>query len=368
MRNMNKKKIIIATGGTGGHIFPALSLAKNFVKNDYIVEIITDKRGLKYIGKQKNIKLILNISATIFKKNIINLLFSVFVIFFSYVKSLVILFRANPSVVFGMGGHASFPVCMAARTLNIPFIIYENNIQIGKSNKYLLPFAYKIFVSYQDLAGIKKKYDHKINVIGNIIREEILNLKKNNQFTPATLHILVLGGSQGAKSFGNLLPKVFEQCKKENINIKLFQQCTESQTKKLSEIYKNLNFDFDLFNFTNNISKYFSKTELAITRSGSSITAELLNCNIPFISIPYPHATDSHQEKNANYFEKKGYSYSIKETEVDEKLFPLIKSFYKDKKLLNQIIEKQKKHSDKEVFLKINRVIEDLQHEQNSNR
>ena len=363
MKAINKNKIIIATGGTGGHIFPAYSLAKNFVKKDYLVEIITDKRGLKYLEKHKDIKLTLNNSATIFKKNIINSFFSVFIIFFSYVKSLIILYKAKPVIVFGMGGHASFPVCIAAKTLNIPFIIYENNIQIGKSNKYLLPFAFKIFISYQEVIGIKNKYDHKVIVTGNIIREEILNFKKNNRFSAETLNILVLGGSQAAKSFGELLPKVFEQCTQKNIKIKIFQQCIESQTEKLNRIYKNLNFDFELFNFTNNILEYFAKTELTITRSGSSITAELINCNIPFITIPYPHATDSHQDKNATYFEKKGYSLSVKETEVNEKLFSLIESFYKDKKLLKKIIEKQKNHSDKEVFSKINTVIESLKNE-----
>jgi UDP-N-acetylglucosamine--N-acetylmuramyl-(pentapeptide) pyrophosphoryl-undecaprenol N-acetylglucosamine transferase len=360
MKPIKNNKIIIATGGTGGHIFPAYSLAKNFIKNDYSVEIITDKRGLKYLDQHKDIKIILNNSATIFKKNIINLFFSIFIIFFSYLKSLVILHRAKPIVVFGMGGHASFPVCAAAKTLNIPFIVYENNIQIGKSNKYLLPFAYKIFISYQDVVGIQNKHKHKVIITGNIIREEILNFKKNNQFLPDTLNILVLGGSQAAKSFGELLPDVFEQCKKENIKIKIFQQCIPSQIKKLSEIYQNLNYEFKLFNFTNNISEYFLKTELAITRSGSSVIAELINCNIPFISIPYPYSADSHQDINATYFEKKGYSYSIKEKEVNKKLLPLIKSFYKNKKLLDEMIEKQKKHSDKDVFSRINKVIESL--------
>ena len=363
MKGTKKNKIIIATGGTGGHVFPAYSLAKNFIKNNYLVEIITDKRGLQYLEKHKDIKLILNNSATIFKKNIINSFISVFIIFYSYMKSLIILYKAKPIIVFGMGGHASFPVCLAAKTLNIPFILYENNIQIGKSNKYLLPFAFKIFISYQDVIGIKNKYDHKVIITGNIIREEILNFKKNRQFSPETLNILVLGGSQAAKSFGELLPKVFEECTQKNIKIKIFQQCTESQTEKLNKIYKNLNFEFELFNFTNNILKYFAKTELTITRSGSSVTAELINCKIPFITIPYPHAADLHQDKNAIYFEKKGYSLLVKETEVKEKLFSLIESFYKDKKLLKKIIEKQKNHSDKEVFSKINTVIESLKNE-----
>ena len=363
MKHFNKKKIMITSGGTGGHIFPAYSLAKNFIKNNYSVDIITDKRGLKYLEKDKDIKLILNNSATIFKKNIINLFFSMFIVFFSYIKSLVILYRAKPFVVFGMGGHASFPICIAAKTLNIPFIIYENNIQIGKSNKYLLPFAYKIFISYKDLVGVKNKYDHKVIVTGNIIREEILNFKKTNRFNSEILNILVLGGSQAAKSFGELLPRVFEQCIEKNIKIRIFQQCNESQTIKLNKIYKNLNFNFELFNFTNNILEYFSKTELVITRSGSSATAELINCNIPFICIPYPHAADSHQDKNAIYFEKKGYSILVKETEVVEKLFPLIESFYKNKKLLDIMVEKQKKYSDKEVYLKINKVIDNLKNE-----
>jgi UDP-N-acetylglucosamine--N-acetylmuramyl-(pentapeptide) pyrophosphoryl-undecaprenol N-acetylglucosamine transferase len=365
MKTINKNKIIIATGGTGGHVFPAYSLAKNFIKKSYIVEIITDKRGIKYLGKNRDVKLILNNSATIFKKNIINLFLSVFTIFFSYIRSLLILYRAKPIVIFGMGGYASFPVCIAARTLNIPFIIYENNIQIGKSNKYLLPFAFKILVSYQDLIGIKNKYVNKVIFTGNIIREEILNFKKNNQFKTETLNILVLGGSQAAKSFGELLPKIFERCIKENIKIKIFQQCIESQNDKLKEVYENLKINCKLFNFTNNITEYFSKTELAITRSGSSITAELINCRIPFISIPYPYATDGHQDKNAAYFEKKGYSFSIKEKDIDVKLFPLIKLIYSDKEILNKLIEKQKKHSDSDVFYKINNEVKNLINEQN---
>jgi UDP-N-acetylglucosamine--N-acetylmuramyl-(pentapeptide) pyrophosphoryl-undecaprenol N-acetylglucosamine transferase len=364
MKTFKNNKILIATGGTGGHVFPAYSLAKNLIKNNYEVEIVTDKRGFKFLEQYKDIKFIINNSTTVFKKKIINIIFSTFIIFFSYLKSLFILYKAKPSLVFGMGGHASFSFCLAAKTLRIPFIIYENNLLLGKSNKYLIPLAFKVLLAYEDVDGIKEKFKTKVVITGNIIREEILNFNKK-KYLSEELNILVLGGSQAAKSFGEFLPKVFKQCIEENIKIKVFQQCIESQNNKLKNEYKNLNISFELFNFTNNILEYYSKSELAITRSGSSVTAELINCKIPFISIPYPYSAEEHQDKNATYFEKKGYSFLIKENEVNEKLFPLIKSIYKDKEILNKIIKKQTRHSDSEVFFKINNEVKNLINDQN---
>ena len=364
MKTLKYKKILIATGGTGGHVFPAYGLAKNLIKNNYEVEIVTDQRGFKFLEKYKDIKFIINNSTTIFKKKIINIIFSIFIIFFSYLKSLFILYRAKPLLVFGMGGHASFPFCLAAKTLNIPFIIYENNLLLGKSNRYLIALASKVFIAYEEVEGIKEKFKPKVVTTGNIIREEILNFNKKKNLSEE-LNILVLGGSQAAKSFGEFLPKIFKQCIEENIKIKVFQQCIKSQNNKLENVYNNLNISFELFNFSNNILEYFSKSELVITRSGSSITAELINCKMPFISIPYPYSADTHQEKNATYFEKKGYSFLIKENEVNEKLFPLIKSIYKDKEILNKLIEKQKNHSDTDVFFKINNEVKNLINEKN---
>jgi UDP-N-acetylglucosamine--N-acetylmuramyl-(pentapeptide) pyrophosphoryl-undecaprenol N-acetylglucosamine transferase len=360
MKTCRNNKILIATGGTGGHVFPAYSLAKNLLKNNYQVEIVTDKRGFKFLEKYKDLKLIINNSTTIFKKKMISIISSVFIISFSYLKSLFILYRSKPSLVLGMGGHASFPICLAAKTLRIPFIIYENNLLLGKSNRYLMPLASKIFLAYEEAEGIEEKFKSKIVITGNIIREEILNFENKKKQQTDELNILVLGGSQAAKSFGEFLPKVFKQCVDANIKIKIIQQCIESQNNELEEYYKNLKINYELFNFTNNIFEYFSKTELAITRSGSSVTAELIHCKIPFISIPYPYSADSHQDKNAVYFEKKGYSFLIKETEAEEKLFPLIKLIYRDKEILSRLIKKQIKHSDKDVFLKINSEVENL--------
>ena len=129
------------------------------------------------------------------------------------------------------------------------------------------------------------------------------------------------------------------------------------QNKFLTSFYEDLNIDFEIFNFSNNILNYFSKINLAITRSGSSMLAELINAKIPFISVPLPSSADDHQLKNAIHYEKNGYSYLIEEKDLNAKLFQLIKKISEDISLLSQIIMKQRQHSDKSVYENIDKQI-----------
>jgi len=128
----------------------------------------------------------------------------------------------------------------------------------------------------------------------------------------------------------------------------------------LTSFYKNYDIEFEIFNFSSNILEYFSKVNLAITRSGSSMLAELLNANIPFISVPLPTSADNHQLKNAIYYKKNGYSYLIEEKNLNKKLFELIKLMHEDRSLLEQIVKKQKQYSDKEVYQNIDREIDKI--------
>ena len=363
--NNKFKKIIIATGGTGGHTFPAYSLAKHFLDNKINVQIISDKRGLRYLEHCHDIKVTEIISATIFKKNIFQLLFSTFIIFYSIFRSFIFLLTNKPDLVFGMGGYSSFPFCIAAKILRIPFIIYENNLHIGKANRYLLPYAKKIFVSYKELEGISEKYQKKVCEIGNIIRKEILNFQVKSDFNQSDrkLKILILGGSQAAKVFAEKIPQIFKECNEAKISLKIYQQCLPEQNEFLTSFYEDLKIDFEIFNFSNNILDYFSKIDLAITRSGSSMLAELINAKIPFISIPLPSSADNHQLKNATHYEKKGYSYLIEEKYINTKLFQLIKKINEDISLLNQIIKKQRQYSDKSVYENIDKQINKIKDE-----
>ena len=361
----SKKKILIATGGTGGHVFPAYSLAKHFIKNKLSVDIVTDKRGFEFLKNYEDVQLKIINSSTIFKRNPLNIIVSLVQIKIAFIRALFFLFKSKPKIVFGMGGYSSFPVCIASKILNIPFIIYENNLVIGKANKFLLPIAHKLFVSFLELEGVKSKHENKKVKIGNIIREEIFNFNQSNYISEKNfLSILVLGGSQAAKSFAEKLPKIFEECVNEGINLKIYQQCLSSQKAELYKKYKLLKIKFELFNFKQNISKYFSEIDLVITRSGSSMLAELLNCKVPFISVPFPYAADDHQLKNAKYFKEKGYGFLIREDEIKTNLFPLIKSIHNDKALLGEVRKKQNVYSDKSVFENINSQIRNLINEQ----
>ncbi len=364
---MIKQKILIATGGTGGHVFPAYSLANYFTKKNYNIKLTTDKRGFKYLEKYKQISLIKIFSSPLSKKNIFTYLFSIIMIAYSFLISFVFLLLNRPSLILGMGGYSSFPICIAAAVLRIKFIIYENNLILGKANKYLLPFAKKMIVSYKELEGVPDKYKYKILETGNIIREEILNLNftKNPFEDLKNLKILVLGGSQGAKIFAEKLPSIFDKLKNSGIQFKIFQQCQKSQIDKLSNLYKKINLDYELFNFTDKIIDYYIKSNIVITRSGASVLGELINLKIPFISIPLPTSADNHQYKNAKFYMKKGYGFLIEEKDIDNRLYDLLSYINNDKITLEKMTLKQKQYSDKDIFRNLNFFIEEILNEKN---
>ena len=172
-----------------------------------------------------------------------------------------------------------------------------------------------------------------------------------------------MGGSQAAKIFAEKLPQIFKKINDTGISIKIIQQCQPTQNEELSQFYKKQNIDFEIFNFTNDVIDYYSKADLAITRSGASTSGELINTQTPFIAIPLPKSADNHQFKNAQYYEKKGFGYLLEEKNISDKLYDLIVSIYKDKTIMEKIIFNQSQHSDKDIFKKLNMNIKKILNE-----
>ncbi len=364
---MIKKKILITTGGTGGHIFPAIGLAKNLIEKNYDLRLTIDGRGLKYLDNSNKINFTKISSSPLEKKNFFTLIKSVFIICFSITKSLFLLSLYRPKLVVGMGGYSSFPICFAALILRIKFVIYENNLIIGKANKFLSKFAEKIFVSYKDLEGIADKNKKKIVEVGNIIREEIINLNIKNNFNKKfdINNILILGGSQGARVFADKIPQIFKKIKDEKIPIKIFQQCHPDQKEKLSNFYNNEGIDYEIFDFTNKITYYYAQSNLVITRSGASALGELINIKIPFIAIPLPTSADNHQFKNAKFYEKRGLCFLLEEKNISKNLYELINLIFKDNKKIKKITSNQSQYSDKDVYNNLYFNIEKILNEKN---
>ena len=144
--------------------------------------------------------------------------------------------------------------------LRIKFIVYENNLIVGKANRYLLPFTEKFLSLTKNLRAYLKNIINKVVEVGNIVREEIINANLNDQEKKLdNLNILVLGGSQAAKIFAEELPPIFKKLKNMNINFKIYQQCQKEQSKLLIKFYENCNIEHEIFNFTDKILDYYSK-------------------------------------------------------------------------------------------------------------
>ena len=365
---MSKKvKILVVAGGTGGHVFPGSNLATHLCEKKYNVELVTDKRGYKFLKSFNYLNIIILPSSPLIKKNIFKIFTSTLTIFYSILRSLVFLILNRPTIIFGMGGYASLPLCIAASILRIRFVIYENNLTIGKANKLLLPFAKLILVSFSETEGIPEKYNNKMIKVGNIIKKDIINFtkKNNSNINLKKINLLFLGGSQAAKVFAEILPNIFKKCSDEGIILNIIQHCLPDQNKNLNSFYSNKKIKFEIFNFSNNLIEFFSKTDLAITRSGSSMLAELTNAKIPFISVPLPSSADNHQFKNAEYYQKKKMSFLIEEKNLNEKLFLLLKDIYGNSSILDQMSLNQSQYSDKNVYKNVDEIIKNLINEKN---
>ncbi len=357
---MDKKNcIVIAAGGTGGHVFPSIGLA-NYLMKDYDIEIFTDERGIKYLNNHKNIKIKKITSSRVFGKNIIYFIIGIVKVFLSIIFSIILLIKRKPKLIIGMGGYSSFPVCLSGFFLKIPIFIYENNLVIGRANKILLPFSKKILVSTNSIQGIDNKHKNKISHIGFLLRDNILGVKNINlEVTKNNLSILVIGGSQSAKVFGEQIPEVMEECNKKGIKFNVYQQCLESQKKDIQNIYDKLDIKFELFTFCDDLSKYYQKSDIAITRCGASSMAELVNLRIPFVAVPLPSSIDNHQFKNAKYFNEKNYCFLLEQKFLLSKLLNILQDAHQDRNKLYSFKQKMSKHSDKESLMKTKQIIKD---------
>ena len=356
------KKIIFSTGGTGGHIFPAINLMNHFFDKGYKVLLVTDNRGNNFIKNYSDFKSYVLSVRTPTNKNFFKKFFSYLLIFYSIIRSIIILKKEKPDLIFGFGGYVSFPISFASKFFNLPLIIYENNMVLGRANKYLSSFSKKILVAKKIVNKFPEKYKSKTHEVGSILNKHIINyssFRKNNN--KGIFSILVMGGSQGAEIFGTTVPTVIKMIKNEGYEIEINQQCIVSQKNSIVDFYGKNNIKNYVFEFDINILELILSSNLAITRCGSSTTAELAHTFTPFIAVPLPDSVDNHQYLNAKYYKDKGCCWILEQDNFNTKnLFNLITKTIKNKKELENIRENMKKNYNKNVYTNIENEIKEF--------
>ena len=299
-----KKNILISTGGSGGHIIPAITLYEH-LKNDFEIFLTSDKRGEKYINKNiYNFKLI---EIPRISKNFFKLPFVLFFLIVSFFKSFFFIKKNNIQILISTGGYMSLPLCVSAKLLKIKIYLLEPNMVIGRSNKFFLKFSEKIICYSKNLRSFPEKYKQKIFVINPLLRKKIYQKKisfENKIKKPFT--ILIIGGSQGAEFFDNEISELMIDLFKD-YKISLIQQIADENKKKIiRDKYIEAGIQNELFSFDEELFQKYNQVDFAITRSGASTISELIFFNVPFLAIPLPKSKDNHQFYNAkDYFDKK---------------------------------------------------------------
>ena len=308
-----KKKVLISTGGSGGHVVPATILYEH-LKDQFNVLITCDKRGVKFL-KEDNYNLsIFNVAPI--SKNIFLLPFQLFLILILIGKSILFLKKNKIDIMLSTGGYMSLPLCVASKILNIKLFLFEPNMVLGRTNNFFINHCEKIFCYTGNIKNFPNKFKNKISIIPALLRKKFYENDKTKN-TNEDVSLLVIGGSQGAKIFDTLIKNSIIKLSKK-YKLKIYQQVNLKNFENLQKTYQDNNIKCELFDFNDDVSTFMKKSNICITRAGASTLAELVFLNLPHIAIPLPTAKDNHQFENAIFYNKIGCNWILNQNEIDE--------------------------------------------------
>ena len=350
-----KSKIALIAGGTGGHIFPAISLLEKLVEDKKEVIFFSDQRVKKIINLNKKLFFRRNVQFYIIN---ISRNFSFFINFFkNFFNILNLIRRNNPRVIIAFGGYTSIPFLIISKILLKTIILHEQNIVLGKANKFFLPFSKKIIFGL----GNKNKSNNKnFFYIRNPVRKKVITLRKKYKFVwQKKIIILISGGSQGASIFDHVIPQslnLLPDITKKKIQV--YHQCSKKNLNFVKDNYKKFKIKFTCKPFFRNFPDIMNKSQFVISRSGASTLSEIITLGKPSILIPYKFAKNNHQEKNARWIVSKGAGVLMLEGELSvEKLKEKIANFIIDKKNLRKMSKNSFSLGDNDSISKITKLI-----------
>lgn len=300
--------VVLATGGTGGHVFPAEALAGELEARGLPFTLVTDSRGRQWQGalSRRPIHYIHSASPT---GSLHKRLMAMFALALGLFDAWRALGRIGPSAVVGFGGYASVPTLIAARLRRLPAMLHEQNAVLGKANRLVLGGAARVATSFARTQYLAPD-DRRACLVGNPVREPVRLLRSSPYRAPGegrVIDILVFGGSQGAASFSQVIPEAILSLPSTlRARVRLVQQCRPEDMERVRATYTAAGIVAELAPFFADLPARLAAAHLVIGRSGASTVAELAAIGRPSILIPYPYAADDHQSANARAFEATG--------------------------------------------------------------
>ncbi|MGG7518329.1 undecaprenyldiphospho-muramoylpentapeptide beta-N-acetylglucosaminyltransferase [Allorhizobium undicola] len=323
---MSSGLILLAAGGTGGHLFPAEALAHELKARGFSVHLVTDKRAERYAGKFPADEIHVVPSATIGSKNPVAVARSLLTLWQGYRAAKRLIARLKPVAVVGFGGYPTVPPLMAASAGNVPTLIHEQNAVMGRANKLLASRVRAIAGGFLPAGGA---FAAKTVVTGNPVRPAVLEAAKlpyEAAKDGQPFHLVVFGGSQGAQHFSNAIPNaicLMEEGQRKRLRIT--QQARPEDEARVRECYQKLAVPAEVSPFFGDMAARIASAQLVICRSGASTVSELAVIGRPSVLVPYPYALDHDQAANAAALEKQGGALVVKQAAMTpEKIRDLI--------------------------------------------
>jgi UDP-N-acetylglucosamine--N-acetylmuramyl-(pentapeptide) pyrophosphoryl-undecaprenol N-acetylglucosamine transferase len=313
-------RLVVAGGGTGGHLFPGIAVVEEFLARGGGNEALfvgsergIEARVLPRLGLRHRF-----ISASgIRGKGLLSKLKGVTMLFFSYSQALGILRGFRPDRVLGVGGYASGPVVMAAKGMGLKCFIHEQNSVPGLTNRALGRISDRVFISLEDAERYFPR--EKVIVTGNPVRKEILASileSGNGGKEKGEFHLLVFGGSAGAHNINKKMIETLPYLERFRERLRITHQTGDNDLDEVREVYKGLGFSADATAFIENMAAAYRDADLIVCRAGATTVAEITACGKACIFIPYPYAVDDHQRKNAEALLKRGAGFMILDREL----------------------------------------------------
>jgi UDP-N-acetylglucosamine--N-acetylmuramyl-(pentapeptide) pyrophosphoryl-undecaprenol N-acetylglucosamine transferase len=300
--------VLVAAGGTGGHLFPAEALATALGKRGIAVHLATDRRASRFGGAFSEDNIHVVTSATLRGRNPIALTRTTALLGFGLVQAHTLIGRLKPAAVIGFGGYPTIPPVLAATQRGVPSLIHDANAVIGRANRLLAPRVTAIAITFPDVFENEPVLSLKETLTGNPIRDAVVAAAAI-PYPAATdaLQLVIFGGSQGARVMADIVPAAIRRLDASlRARLAVVQQAREEDAARVSEAYASLSVAAEVAPFFADLPARIAASHLVISRSGASTVAELAAIGRPSILVPLPHAIDQDQFANAGVLEHAG--------------------------------------------------------------